>query len=57
MNKLAINPNEVGVIFLTHFHADHVGGLPFFLLDANYVTKRERALTIAGPPKSQSALR
>jgi ribonuclease BN (tRNA processing enzyme) len=50
MNKLAINPNEVGVIFLTHFHADHVGGLPFFLLDANYVTKRERALTIAGPP-------
>jgi ribonuclease BN (tRNA processing enzyme) len=54
MNKLAINPNEIGDIFLTHFHGDHVGGLPFFLLEANYVTKRERALTIAGPPSLKS---
>jgi ribonuclease BN (tRNA processing enzyme) len=50
MNKLAIDPNDVDVIFLTHFHADHVGGVPSFLLDANYVLKRERALTIVGPP-------
>jgi len=50
MNKLAINRNDVNVIFLSHFHADHVGGLPFFLLEANYITKRQRPLTIAGPP-------
>ena len=50
MNKLAIDPNDVNTIFISHFHADHVGGLPFFILDANYVLKRERALTIAGPP-------
>ena len=50
MNKLAIDPNDVDVIFLTHFHADHVGGVPSFLLDANYVLKRDRALTIVGPP-------
>jgi len=49
MNKFAINRNDIDVIFITHFHADHVGGLPFFLLEANYVTKRERPLTIAGP--------
>ncbi len=54
MNKLAINRNEINVIFLTHFHGDHVGGVPFFLLEANYVTKRERALTIAGPPSLKS---
>jgi len=54
MNKLAINRNDIGAIFVTHFHGDHVGGLPFFLLEANYVLKRERALTIAGPPTLKS---
>jgi ribonuclease BN (tRNA processing enzyme) len=50
MSKLAINRNEIGAIFLSHFHADHAGGIPFFMLEANYVLKRDRPLTIAGPP-------
>ena len=50
MNKLEIRRNEIDAIFLTHFHADHVGGIPFFLLEANYVSKRKRPLAIAGPP-------
>jgi ribonuclease BN (tRNA processing enzyme) len=50
MHKLAIDRNNIGIIFVTHFHGDHVGGLPFFLLEANYVSKREQALTIVGPP-------
>jgi len=54
MNKLAINRNDIDVIFISHFHADHVGGVPFFILEANYVLKRERALTIAGPPGLKS---
>jgi ribonuclease BN (tRNA processing enzyme) len=54
MNKLAINRNEIDIIFVTHFHGDHVGGVPFFILEANYVLKRERALTIAGPPSLKS---
>jgi len=54
MNKLAIDRNAIDVIFLTHFHGDHVGGVPFFLLEANYVLKRERPLTIAGPPSLKS---
>ena len=35
MNKLAINRNDIDTILLTHFHADHIGGLPFFILEAN----------------------
>ena len=30
MNKLAINRNDIDVIFISHFHADHIGALPFF---------------------------
>jgi ribonuclease BN (tRNA processing enzyme) len=50
MNRLAIDRNAIDTIFITHFHADHIAGVPFFLLEANYVTKRTRPLTIAGPP-------
>ena len=50
LNKLAVDRNAISTILITHFHADHVGGLPFFILEANYVLKRQTALTIAGPP-------
>jgi ribonuclease BN (tRNA processing enzyme) len=57
MNELAIPRNDIDAIFLSHFHADHVGGIPFFLLEANYVSKRKRPLTIAGPPSLKRPLR
>src|SRR5580693_2546377 len=50
MNKLAIDRNAIDVVFISHFHADHIAGLPFLLLEANYVTKRTRPLTVVGPP-------
>ena len=50
LNKLAIKRNDIDVIFISHFHADHVGGVPFFILEATHVLKRDRPLTIAGPP-------
>jgi ribonuclease BN (tRNA processing enzyme) len=49
LNKLAIDRNAIDLIFISHFHADHVGGLPFFLLEASHTLKRQRPLTIAGP--------
>jgi ribonuclease BN (tRNA processing enzyme) len=54
LNKLAIDRNAINTIFITHFHADHIGGLPFFILEANYVLKRQSPLTIAGPPGLKS---
>jgi len=42
--------NEIELILITHFHADHFGGIPFFMLDAQFFSKRTQPLVIAGPP-------
>ena len=44
-----INLNAINTILFTHFHADHFGGLPFFMLDAQFFSKRTEPLTIVGP--------
>ncbi len=49
MKRLGIAPNDIQAILFTHFHADHFGGLPFFLLDAQFFSKREAPLVVAGP--------
>jgi len=50
LKKLGIRANDIQVILITHFHADHFGGIPFFLLDAQFFAKRTEPLVIAGPP-------
>src|SRR5215831_17313761 len=49
MKRLGIDRNAIDLIVLTHYHADHCGGVPFFILDAQFVATRTRPLTIAGP--------
>jgi len=49
LQRAGIDRNTISAILLTHFHADHVGGLPFFLLDALFESRRKAPLTIAGP--------
>ena len=46
---LGIARDEVDAILLTHFHADHFGGIPLLLLGAQYADRRRRPLVIAGP--------
>ena len=48
--RLGIAPDAIDTVLITHFHGDHFGGIPFFILDAQFVRKRTRPLTIAGPP-------
>lgn len=49
MKKLDIDRNAIDTIVVTHFHADHFGGIPFFILDAQFFSKRREPLTIVGP--------
>jgi len=48
MKRFGVDPNTIGSIFISHLHADHFGGLPFFILDAQFA-RRRAPLTIAGP--------
>ncbi|MGO4816759.1 MBL fold metallo-hydrolase [Cupriavidus sp. 2MCAB6] len=41
--------NPISSLLFTHFHGDHFGALPAFLLDAQFVSRRNEPLTIAGP--------
>jgi len=50
LKRCDIDCNAIDLIVLTHYHADHCGGVPFFILDAQYVSGRTRPLTVAGPP-------
>ena len=49
LKRAKVDRNAIDLILVTHFHADHFGGVPFFILDAQFFAKRTRPLTIAGP--------
>lgn len=51
-----IEPNGIDGIILTHLHGDHFGGLPLLLLDAQFLSRRERPLVIAGPPGTRDRI-
>lgn len=47
LKKSAIDPNSVTDLILTHFHPDHVGSLPLFLMTM-WLEKRSLPLTVHG---------
>ncbi len=57
MRRWGVNPNLVNAILLTHLHGDHFGGLPFFILDAQLVSKRTQPLIVAGPAGTAERIR
>lgn len=56
LKALGIDHTSVDGIILSHLHGDHFGALPFLLLNSQMLTRRERPLTIAGPPGTRARL-
>ncbi len=50
IRKWNVDPNAISTVLVSHLHGDHFGGLPFFLLDAQLISRRTAPLTLAGPP-------
>jgi ribonuclease BN (tRNA processing enzyme) len=56
LKGLGIDLKGIDGIIISHLHGDHAGGLPFFLLDAQFLSRRDRPLLIAGPPGTRERL-
>jgi len=56
MRRFGVDPSLLDTILLSHLHGDHFGGLPFFVLDAQF-SRRMRPLAIAGPPGVEARVR
>ncbi len=50
MKRAGIGSASIDAILVSHLHGDHFGGIPFFILDAQLISRRETPLVIAGPP-------
>ncbi len=40
---------DISTIIISHFHGDHYGGIPFFLISSLFEETRKSPLTIVGP--------
>ncbi|MHB8773083.1 MAG: MGMT family protein [Syntrophales bacterium] len=47
----------IDLILISHLHGDHFGGIPFFILDAQLISRRDAPLLIAGPPGLEQRVR
>lgn len=57
MKRAGIRTDEIDAILISHLHGDHFGGIPFFILDAQLISRREIPLVIAGPPGLAARIR
>ncbi len=49
LERLGLDPNSIGTIFISHLHGDHYSGLVWWLLHAQHVSRRTSPLTVVGP--------
>jgi ribonuclease BN (tRNA processing enzyme) len=55
--RIGLDLGDINAVVLSHLHGDHFGGLPFLILDYQFVSRRKKPLVIAGPPGTEARLR
>ena len=62
--RAGIDPGTLDAVLLTHLHGDHVGGVPFLILESLFNARegsgyppRERPLRVAGPAETEEHVR
>lgn len=56
LNRLGMSTLDIKGVVISHLHGDHFGGLPFLLLESQFVAERKAPLVIAGPPGLRARL-
>ena len=57
MHRWNVDRGAVDLVLVSHLHGDHIGGLPFLILDSHFNVRRTRPLLVAGPPGTRTRLR
>jgi len=55
LKRERLDSASIGWVVLSHLHGDHMGGVPWLILDGQF-GGRSRPLVIAGPPQTESRL-
>ncbi|HKZ51369.1 MAG TPA: MBL fold metallo-hydrolase, partial [Dehalococcoidia bacterium] len=50
LKRLGRDLQAIRVVFISHFHGDHVLGLPFLYLEYAELSPRREELLVVGPP-------
>ncbi|MFY0605428.1 MAG: MBL fold metallo-hydrolase [Cyclobacteriaceae bacterium] len=57
VKQVGLSADDIDMVFITHFHGDHYGGLPFLIISKQFETYKSRPLKIVGPTGIESKVR
>ncbi|HEX6250434.1 MAG TPA: MBL fold metallo-hydrolase [Gemmatimonadaceae bacterium] len=57
MKRMSLDPDRLDAVLISHFHGDHIGGLPFLEIELGIMRGRKRPLIVGGPPGVSTRIR